>query len=174
MGGCCFMRFKTFIKTTVVWLLLLVCISPAATKRMQNMAKRPMSDTVAADEKPTQYPALDLEDLCRKAKNPKCEAIIDNYCYKACNVDLCSQFGSIRAMCRLMCEAEDLLPQCLNMKSSPPPQQTYNNSMTNPMGNPMGNPFTNPSVSVPSHYGNQYPPQFPSQPPSYSWGVAQR
>lgn len=111
------MRVTSLIKTVMIWAML-VCIGISASKRMHKMIRHGGPDKVAADEQQTRYPGLDLEDMCKQAKNPKCEAIIDNFCIKSCSAKLCSKYGSIRAMCRLMCEAEDLLPQCSKMGPS--------------------------------------------------------
>lgn len=111
------MQFTSFIKTVMIWALL-VCIGVSASKRMHKLTQHGGPDKVATDELQTRYPGLDLEDVCKQAKNPKCEAIIDSFCIKSCSAKLCSKHGSIRAMCRLMCEAEDLLPQCSKMGPS--------------------------------------------------------
>ena len=120
------MKIKTLFGTALIWAML-VCIGLSVSKRMQKMTHRSKSDKVAVDEQPSQYPAIDLEDFCKQAKNPKCEAIVDNYCHKTCNANLCAQYGSVRAMCRLMCEAEDLLPQCSKMGPSKKPEKKLPN-----------------------------------------------
>lgn len=111
----------------MIWTIL-VSIGFSVSKPVKEMIIRGGSDIIAADEQPARYPALDLEDLCKHAKNPKCEAIIDSFCIKSCNAKLCAKYGSIRGMCRLMCEAEELLPECSKMGPSKaiktiPPQQ---------------------------------------------------
>ena len=103
--------------------MLLGLLTPAGfsvSKPVKEMVTRGGPDIVAADEQPARYPALDLEDLCKHAKNPKCEAVVDSFCIKSCNAKLCSKYGSIRGMCRLMCEAEDLLPECSQMRPPKP------------------------------------------------------
>lgn len=111
------MQIKSVIGTAMIWAML-VCIAISASKRIDKMTLHGGADKVAADEQQSRYPAFDLEDLCKQAKNPKCEAIIDDFCTKSCNAKLCAKHGSIRGMCRLMCEAEDLLPQCSKMGPS--------------------------------------------------------
>lgn len=88
------------------------------------------SDMVSPDEQPQKYEALDLQDVCKNTKNPKCEAIIDNFCAKTCSTFLCATYGSVRGMCRLICEGEDLLPECIKRGPSqitvqPPPPVPY-------------------------------------------------
>lgn len=111
------MQTKALLSTLMIWVIF-ACTSFSASKRFPKMATHGGPDIVGADEQQSRYPALDLEDLCKQAKNPKCEAIIDNFCLKSCNPGLCSKRGSIRGMCRLMCEAEDLPPSCSNMGPS--------------------------------------------------------
>jgi hypothetical protein len=111
------MKVTSLIKTALIWAIL-VSIGICASKRMHKMTGHGGPDKVAADEQQSPYPALDLEEICKQAKNPKCEGIIDNFCIKSCSAKLCAKHGSIRAMCRLMCEAEDLLPQCSKMGPS--------------------------------------------------------
>jgi hypothetical protein len=111
------MKFKAIFGIVMIWILL-VPSGFSVSKPAKEMFARGGADIVAPDEQPAKYPALDLEDLCKHAKNPKCEAIVDSFCIKSCNAKLCSKYGSIRGMCRLMCEAEDLLPQCSQMGSS--------------------------------------------------------
>jgi hypothetical protein len=111
------MKFKAIFGMVLVWALL----APngfSVSKPFKEMIARGGADIVAPDEQLAKYPALDLEDLCQNAKNPKCEAILDGFCIKSCNAKLCSKYGSIRGMCRLMCEAEDLLPECSKMGPS--------------------------------------------------------
>lgn len=113
------MKFKAIFGAVMIWALL----APngfSVSKPAKEMFARGEPDIVAPDEQPAKYPALDLEDLCKHAKNPKCEAIVDSFCIKSCNAKLCSKYGSIRGMCRLMCEAEDLLPQCSQMRLQKP------------------------------------------------------
>jgi hypothetical protein len=77
------------------------------------------SDDFSSDEriKPPKYEAIAAEDLCRASDNPKCEEILDDFCdsNKACSRESCGVYGSIRGMCRLLCEAEGLSPECLKM-----------------------------------------------------------
>lgn len=108
------MKIKAIFGTVVIWVLL-ISIGLSVSKPVKEMVRHGGPDKVAPDEQPERYPALDLEDLCKQSKNPKCEAIVDSFCMKSCIAKLCAKHGSIRAMCRLMCEAEDLLPQCSQM-----------------------------------------------------------
>ena len=110
------MRITVVRGTLVLWMVLIGVSFAQVPKNFGKVENK--SDKVAADEEQSRYPALDLEDLCKQAKNPKCEAIVDGFCLKSCNAALCAQHGSIRGMCRLMCEAEDLPPQCLKMGPS--------------------------------------------------------
>jgi hypothetical protein len=109
------MKFKAIFGIVMIWALLTPNVF-SVSKPAKDMFARGGPDIVAPDEQPAKYPALDLEDLCKHAKNPKCEAIVDSFCIKSCNAKLCSKYGSIRGMCRLMCEAEDLLPECSQMR----------------------------------------------------------
>jgi hypothetical protein len=85
-------------------------------------------DPVSVDEQQSRYPPVDLEDTCKQARNPNCEAIIDRFCIKSCSTQLCSEHGSIRGMCRLMCDTEDLPHECLKMG----PSKAKNNGFMNP------------------------------------------
>lgn len=122
------MKFKMLFGAVMAWAVV-VSIGFSVSKPVKEMIARGGPDKVAPDERPARYPALDLEDLCNSAKNPKCEALIDSFCIKTCNAKLCANYGSIRGMCRLMCEAEDLVPECSKMgpskvdKAVPPNQQ---------------------------------------------------
>lgn len=111
------MDIKALLGVLVLWGAF-ACASVAVPKDFGRIAPGDRADRVAADEEQSRYPALDLEDLCKGAKNPKCEAIVDGFCLKSCNPSLCATHGSIRGMCRLMCEAEDLPPQCSKMGPS--------------------------------------------------------
>ena len=111
------MKSKAIFGAGMMWALL-VCVGLSVSKPVHKLTPHGGPDKVAADEQPSKYPALDLEDLCKQSKNPKCEAIVDSFCMKSCTAKLCEKHGSIRAMCRLMCEAEDLLPQCSKMGPS--------------------------------------------------------
>ena len=135
------MKFKAIFGIVMIWALL----APngfSVSKPAKEMFARGGPDIVAPDEQPAKYPALDLEDLCKHAKNPKCEAIVDSFCIKSCNAKLCLKYGSIRGMCRLMCEAEELLPECSKMgpsgaSNSIPqnqPMYTYQNRQVYPSG----------------------------------------
>jgi hypothetical protein len=108
------MRISSLKGVVIIWVLM-CAIGICGSKRSHKMLRDQSPDIVAADEEETRYPGLDLEDTCKKAKNPKCEAVIDSFCIKSCNPYLCGEHGSIRGMCRLMCEAEDLPSQCTNM-----------------------------------------------------------
>lgn len=101
----------------MIWALL-ASLGVSVSKPIKEMVRHGGPDKVAPDEQPARYPALDLEDLCKQSKNPKCEAIVDSFCTKSCHAALCAQYGSIRGMCRLMCEAEDLVPECAKMGRS--------------------------------------------------------
>ena len=110
------MRTAVVLGTLIIWA---VFVGVSFSRVPKNFGKvQNNTDKVAADEEPSQYSAFDLQDLCKQSENPKCEAIIDRFCLKSCAAVLCAQHGSIRGMCRLMCEAEDLLPQCLKMGPS--------------------------------------------------------
>lgn len=113
------MRLKKIFGIVMI-LGLLAPTGFSVSKPVKEMVTHGGPDIVAADEQPARYPALDLEDLCKHAKNPKCEAVVDSFCIKTCNAKLCSKYGSIRGMCRLMCEAEDLLPECSQMRPPKP------------------------------------------------------
>lgn len=117
------MKIKAIFGTGMIWAIM-VCVVLSVSKPVHKMTPHGGPDKVAADEQPSKYPALDLEDLCKQSKNPKCEVIVDDFCTKSCLAKLCEKYGSIRAMCRLMCEAEDLLPQCSRMS---PPKAVKNN-----------------------------------------------
>ncbi len=124
------MKTKAIFGAGMIWAVL-VCIGLSVSKPVHKMVTRGGPDKIAVDEQPSRYPALDLEDLCQQSKNPKCEAIVDDFCRKSCVANLCSAYGSIRGMCRLMCEAEDLFPECSKMGPSgamgsmPQNQQMY-------------------------------------------------
>ena len=111
------MKTKTIFGAGMIWAMA-VCIGLSVSKPVHKMVTRGGPDKIAVDEQPSRYPALDLEDLCKQSKNPKCEPIVDDFCGKSCVAELCSKYGSIRGMCRLMCEAEDLLPECSKMGPS--------------------------------------------------------
>lgn len=111
------MKTKAIFGSGIIWAML-VCIGLSVSKPIHEMIAQGGSDKVAVDERPSRYPALDLEDLCKQSQNPKCEALVDDFCRKSCTVSLCSEYGPIRGMCRLMCEAEDLLPECSKMGPS--------------------------------------------------------
>lgn len=140
------MQVKSAFGIMLTWVLL-ACVTFAVSKRFHNMKEHGGPDKVGADEMQARYPALDLEDLCKLTKNPKCEAIVENFCMKSCSEILCADHGSIRGMCRLMCEAEDLPPQCLKMGSSKlatiMPVNPYMNYMQ-PFQNMMGLPNMQP------------------------------
>jgi hypothetical protein len=125
----------------------------AVSKRFHSMKQHRGPDKVGADETQARYPALDLEDLCKLTKNPKCEAVVENFCLKSCNDVLCADHGSIRGMCRLMCEAEDLPPPCLKMGSS-------KLATIMPM-NPYNQPFQN-MLNLPNMQYGQIQPMIPS------------
>lgn len=144
------MQVKSFIRTAFIWTML-VCISFSISKDVQKMAKPVGPDKVGVDEKQARYEGLDLEDICKDAKNPYCKEIVDDYCNKSCRSELCAQHGSIRGMCRLMCEGEDLPPECLKMKPSKLPQ---NNQWGQPMGQPMAQPW---GLPEPQGYPENYP-----------------
>jgi hypothetical protein len=110
------MRVVVVLETLLIWMVFITLGSAQVPKNFGKVENK--SDKVAADEEQSQYPAFDLEDLCKQSKNPKCEAIVDRFCLKSCSAALCAHHGSIRGMCRLMCEAEDLPPQCLKMGPS--------------------------------------------------------
>lgn len=96
--------------------------SSEATKKV--LHRPPLTDNTSPDEKPLRYEPIDSVEFCRQTKNPKCDAIINNYCDKACSSLLCASHGSIRGMCRMVCETEDLPPECLKMgPSTTLPQQ---------------------------------------------------
>jgi hypothetical protein len=107
---------KYFILSLGVWLALAdagLSITHHSKKNYIEKKHNNAPDVASPDEFPQTYEAIDLQDICKNTKNPKCEAIIDNFCNKACNAPLCSTHGSLRGMCRLMCEREDLIPQCI-------------------------------------------------------------
>ena len=96
----------------MIWgLMAFLCLS--VPENIHKMVRRGGPDKVGVDEEQEKYPALELDDLCKSSKNPKCEPIVDRYCEKSCSPRLCGKRGSIRSMCRLICEAEDLVPECL-------------------------------------------------------------
>jgi hypothetical protein len=123
------MQCTSILRTIIIWVLM-ASVAFCVTKRLHRMLHHGGPDIVAADEQQSVYPPLDLEDTCKGSKNPKCEAIIDNYCIKSCSANLCAEHGSIRGMCRLMCEAEDLPPQCLKMG---PSMVDHDHSWTSPI-----------------------------------------
>lgn len=133
------MKVKSVVGATMVWVLL-VPSGFSVSKPLEEMITRERSDTIAPDEEPARYPALDLEELCKNARNPRCEPIVDSFCIKACRGELCSTHGSIRGMCRLMCEAEDLPPPCSKMGPSQPmgntpyPQWSFQYPYSYPQG----------------------------------------
>lgn len=120
------MRINSLSRALLIWMLL-ATIAFSVSKRFHKMLRHEGPDITAADEEHARYPALDLEDTCKKAKNPKCEAIIDRFCIKSCTPYLCGEHGSIRGMCRLMCEVEDLPPQCIKMAPTKI-EPTHNNN----------------------------------------------
>jgi hypothetical protein len=111
------MQIQSFLRIAMSWSLA-ICVSVAVPKTMHKMTHPGGPDTIGADERQTRYPAVDLETLCKGSKNPKCEAIVDHFCDKSCVANLCAKHGSIRSMCRLLCEEEDLMPQCAKMGPS--------------------------------------------------------
>ena len=111
------MHVKSLFGAALIWTML-ACMSFSVSKHIQTMGKHVGPDKIGVDEKQSRYEGLDLEDICKDAKNPYCKAIIDDYCNKSCRSKLCAKHGSIRGMCRLMCEAEDLPPECLKMGPS--------------------------------------------------------
>jgi len=134
------MNVKMLLGVLVLWGMF-SCASAAVPENFGKIAPANRLDKIAADEELSQYPALDLEDTCKGGKNPKCEAIIDNFCLKACRPALCATHGSIRGMCRLMCEAEDLPFECSKMGPSKiirnnPWQQQGQWGWPPPQGNP--------------------------------------
>jgi len=128
------MKFKSIFGVVMIWAIL-ASLGVSVSKPIKEMVKHGGSDKVAPDEQPARYPALDLEDLCKQSKNPKCEAIVDSFCTKSCQAALCTQYGSIRGMCRLMCEAEDLVPECSKMGRSGPMASTPQNQSMYPYQN---------------------------------------
>ena len=114
---------------------IMASLSICVPENIHKMIRRGGPDKVGVDEQQEKYPALELDDLCQNTKNPKCEPIVDRYCEKSCSPKLCGRHGSIRSMCRLVCEAEDLVPECLKMgptqfkkkKKWNPPTQPYPN-----------------------------------------------
>lgn len=108
------MLTKGLLGISIIWAML---IFPGFSAPFLHKAapKKGKPDTFSADEMHLRYPALDLEDLCKPSENPKCEAVVDAFCLKSCTENLCASRGSIRGMCRLMCEAEDLPASCLKM-----------------------------------------------------------
>ena len=121
----------------MIWAML-ASLGFSVSKPLKEMVKHGGPDKIAPDEQPTRYPALDLEDLCKQSKNPKCEAIVDSFCVKSCHAELCVQHGSIRGMCRLMCEAEDLVPECAKMGPSGPMASMPQNQSIYPYQNQQG------------------------------------
>ena len=109
------MEAKSFFGKVLIGTMIASCICFAKSDRN--------SDDFSSDEqiKPPKYEAIAAEDLCRASDNPKCEEILDDFCdsKKACNPEFCSGHGSIRGMCRLVCEAEGLSPECLKMGPTP-------------------------------------------------------
>ncbi len=101
----------------LMWAVLTVT-SFSVSKHFLSKPPQESEDKVGADEQKLRYEGLDIEDICKPAKNPHCKAIINDYCHKTCRAKLCAKHGTIRSMCRLMCEAEDLSPECLKMGSS--------------------------------------------------------
>ena len=101
----------------LVWAVLAVT-SFSVSKHFLSKPSQEIGDKIGADEQKSRYEGLDIEDICKNAKNPHCKAIVNDYCHKTCRAKLCAKLGSIRSMCRLMCEAEDLPPECLKMGSS--------------------------------------------------------
>ncbi len=128
------MKIKAIFGAVVIWSML-ISMGFSVSKPVKEMVRHGGPDKVAPDEQLQKYPALDLEDLCNQSKNPKCEAIVDSFCMKSCIAKLCKKHGSIRAMCRLMCEAEDLLPQCAQMGPSGGGKSTPQNQQMNPYQN---------------------------------------
>jgi hypothetical protein len=112
---------------------MVVCMSFSVTRYVPKIGTHVGPDKVGVDEKQSRYEGLDLEDICKDAKNPYCKEIIDDYCNKSCQSKLCAKHGSIRGMCRLMCEAEDLPPECLKMGSTKLPQ-THQRGQNWPQG----------------------------------------
>lgn len=111
------MRSLLTSSALMFWIALgSICFSDSSP--VHKLTQHGGPDPVAADEQQSHYPALDLEDTCKQAQNPKCEAIIDRFCIKSCSTQLCAEHGSIRGMCRLMCDAEDLPHECLKMGPS--------------------------------------------------------
>jgi hypothetical protein len=134
------MQVRSIFGTAFIWAML-ACISLSVSKNVQTMGKHVGPDKVGVDEQQSRYEGLDLEDICKNAKNPYCKEIVNDYCNKSCQSKLCAKHGSVRGMCRLMCEAEDLPVECLKMGPSKLPQtnqwgQPWSQSWGQPMGQP--------------------------------------
>lgn len=111
------MLIKSILGVLLIWVGLTVT-SFSVSKHLFSKTSQETEDKVGADEQKSRYEGLDIEDICKNAKNPHCKAIINDYCHKSCRAKLCAKQGTIRSMCRLMCEAEDLPPECLKMGNS--------------------------------------------------------
>lgn len=165
------MAVKSIFIAFIIWPLMLG-LSLSVPKSIHKAAQKEKSDVKGVDEVQIKYPNIELDSLCKGTENPKCESIIDGFCDKTCIPNLCAKHGSIRSMCRMVCETEDLVPECSKMgpsnvvKKSPQRRKympVYQPSPVNPprsvsSSNPPYQPLFNEMADPSLNQGGQYYP----------------